>query len=446
MLAISGFPNSAKLLVKTQDPVPSPSLPLPFSRKALNSLGQPIGRMMAQALQYPELISLAAGFVNNETLPLKSVSECMDRIKSDSGLLRRSLQYDSTAGNIELRQTLTEWSYRDYPGVRPDPDRIILGAGSNQLLHLIAESLFDPEDIVLAAAPTYFVYMGTLRALGVRVVGVPADEDGICIDSLERQLDYFQSAGLSHRVKAIYLVPDFDNPAGSTLSLDRRLRLLEIVHQWRKIHGSMVILSDNAYQHLRYEGASIPPFLALRQDASEYVMELGTFSKSFSPGIRVGWGVIPASMVEHLLDLKSSIDFGSPHFNQILMNEVITSGAWDRHLSSVVAGYRSKLSTTLQALDSHASDLPGVSWRHPRGGMYVWLTLPESMDASEKGELWRVATEKGVLYVPGHYCFPSEGEPIHSNTIRLSFGVLTEEKIRLGVERLCSAIRLLAKG
>lgn len=413
----------------------------PFSRKALNALGQPIGRLMARALQYPELISLAAGFVDNSTLPLDAVSDCLDRINADPQRLRKSLQYDSTAGNAELRKTLSEWSYRDYRSAAPNANRIILGAGSNQLLHLVAESLLDPGDIVLAAAPTYFVYMGTLRALGVSVVGVAADENGMCMDSLVAQLESLQQSGDARRVKAIYLVTDFDNPAGSSLSLERRQRVLEIVREWRTQNGPLVILSDNAYQHLRYEGPAIAPLLALSDDAADFVIEFGTFSKTFSPGIRVGWGVFPESMVDHLLDLKSSIDFGSPHFSQVLMNEVLVSGSWEKHLSTVLGGYRSKLTTTLKALDNFATDIPGLSWRHPTGGMYVWLTLPENMDASEQGPLWLIATEQGVLYVPGHYCYPSEGEPTHFNTIRLSFGVLNEEKITQGVQRLCSAIR-----
>lgn len=396
---------------------------------------------MARALQFPHLISLAAGFVDNASLPIQEVTECTERLLSDRRLLRLSLQYDSTAGNLEFRNNLAEWNYRDYPDARPATERVIVGAGSNQLLHLISEALLDPGDIVLAAAPTYFVFMGTLRALGVRVVGVPADSDGICIESLIQQLESLTESGLAHRVKAVYLVTDFDNPAGSTLSLERRLKVLEIVNQWRYRHGPLYILSDNAYQHLRYAGEPIPPLLSLSDDAKETVIELGTFSKSFSPGLRVGWGVVPTSMVDHLLDLKSSIDFGSPHFNQLLMNEVITSGTWDRHLPKVLDGYRSKLTATLQALNRFASGLPGVSWRHPQGGLYVWLTLPQEMDASEQGPLWQAATDRGVLYVPGHYCFPSAGEPIHRNTIRLSFGVLSEEKLSDGIERLCDAIR-----
>jgi 2-aminoadipate transaminase len=400
---------------------------------------------MAQAIRYPHLISLAAGFVDNATLPCEAVTNCLQTVLADSTRLRRSLQYDSAAGNTQLREALAEWSYRDYPVAKPSVDRIIVGAGSNQLLHLIADTMFDPGDIVLAAAPTYFVYMGTLRAMGVRVVGIQADEDGICLESLQAELNRLAANGHAQRVKAIYLVTDFDNPSGSTLSLQRRQQLLEIVRNWHSEHGSLLVLSDNAYQHLRYFGEPLPPLLSLAEDAADFVIELGTFSKSFSPGIRVGWGVFPESVVDHVLGVKASVDFGSPHFSQVLMDEVIRSSAWEEHQPELLAAYRRKLEATLTALDAEASSLPGVSWRHPQGGLYVWLNLPEHIDASESGPLWKAATDEGVLYVPGHHCFPSEGQPILRNTIRLSFGVLGPEKLAEGVQRLCRAIRTVAR-
>jgi 2-aminoadipate transaminase len=400
---------------------------------------------MAQAIRYPHLISLAAGFVDNASLPCESVAKALQTLASDPIRLRRSLQYDSTAGNVQLREAIADWSYRDYPSAKPTVDRIIVGAGSNQLLHLIADTMFNPGDIVLAAAPTYFVYMGTLRAMGVRVVGIKADEDGICLESLQSEMERIAAEGDAKRVKAIYLVTDFDNPSGSTLSLARRNQLLQIVRDWHEKHGALLVLSDNAYQHLRYFGEPLPPMLSLADDAAEFVVELGTFSKSFSPGIRVGWAVCPLSIVDHLMGVKSSVDFGSPHLGQAIMDEVLRSSAWDDHQPGLMKAYKVKLEATLVALDQHAANLPGVSWRHPQGGLYVWLSLPDHIDASESGSLWKAATEEGVLYVPGHHCFPSEGQPVLRNTIRLSFGVLGPEKLAEGVERLCRAIRSVSR-
>lgn len=412
-----------------------------FSRRASLSSGQPIGRLMAQALNYPNLLSLAAGFVDNATLPCEAVQASMQRLGADPGRLRKSLQYDSAAGNVAFRSALVDWSYRDWPAARPDVNRVILTAGSNQFLHLMAEALLDPGDIIIAAAPTYFVFLGTVRGVDGRVIGVQADEEGMCMDSLEAALERIVAAGEASRLKAIYSVTDYDNPAGSSLSLQRRQRLLEIVSRWRSEQGPLLILSDNAYQHLRFEGPELPPLSALDPAAAEYVIELGTFSKSFSPGIRVGWGVVPEEMVERLLEIKSNMDFGSPHFSQVLMWEALVSGEVDRHLPQILDGYRTKRDCMLSALQSELAEEPGVHWRSPQGGLYVWLTLPESIDASEHGPLWEQATRSGVLYVPGSYCYPREGEAVQPNTMRLSYGVQTCGGISDGIGRLAKAIR-----
>lgn len=415
-----------------------------FSRRSELGKGQPIGRLMAQAIRYPNLISLAAGFVDNATLPCEATQRCLESLSRDSARLRRALQYDTAAGNADLRSAIASHSYTAWPGSTPDPERIILTAGSNQFLHLLAEALIDPGDIVIAAAPTYFVFMGTLKGVDARVIGVRADEDGLCIDSVEEQLQLLASSGQAHRVKAIYCVTEFDNPAGSTLSLKRRKQLLEVVERWRAEHGPLLVISDNAYQLLRYEGEMLPPMTAISTDAANYVIELGTFSKSFSPGVRVGWGVLPDGMAERILDMKSNIDFGSPHFSQMLLHEVITSGEFDRHLPVIRDGYSQKLNAMLAAMDEHLTGIEGVHWRRPQGGLYVWLTLPEQLSASEDGPLWSAATERGVLYVPGQYCFPPEGVPVGRNTMRLSFGVQTCEGIADGVKRLAEAIRSVA--
>lgn len=411
-----------------------------FSHRASLSSGQPIGRLMAQALKFPDLVSLAAGFVDNATLPTEETVAAMARLSGNESLLRKSLQYDTAAGSAPFRDSLAQWCYRAHPTARPNPERMILTAGSNQFLHLLAEAMLDPGDIVLAAAPTYFVFLGTLKGVEARAVGVYADEDGMCMDALEERLRQIADAGQASRVKAVYTVTDFDNPGGSTLSLARRQRLLDIVRRWRSEHGPLKIISDCAYQQLNYAGEPLPPILSLADDAADFVIEAGTFSKSFSPGVRVGWGVVPEAMVERLLEIKSNMDFGSPHFNQVLMNEVVTSGAIDAHLPTILNGYQVKRDAMLGALDENLSEQSGVTWRKPSGGLYVWLTLPEHLDASDGGTLWNAATANGVLYVPGLYCYPSEGEPVCRNTIRLSFGVQSAESIGDGIQRLAKAI------
>lgn len=416
---------------------------LGLSKRSYQASGQAIGQLMATALKHPKLLSLAAGFVDNETLPCDAMRETLARLGSNPDQVRVALQYDTTSGNRELRDLISRASYAEWTEAVPSAEQIILTAGSNQFLHLLAEAILDPGDIVLAAAPTYFVFLGTLRGIGARVIGVHADENGICIDSLKSQLEELKKSGQAHRLKAIYSVTDFDNPAGSTLSLERRQELIELVSAWRAEQGPCYLLSDNAYEQLRYEGQAIQPILTLDKSCQDFVFEMGTYSKSFSPGIRVGWGVVPKAFVEPLLDMKSNMDFGSPHFSQVLIKELLLDGTLERHLPTILEAYRIKRDAMLAALTEHLGNVEGVSWRHPQGGLYVWLTLPENVDASENGKLWKAATENGVLYVPGHHCYPDEGIPVAKNTIRLSFGVQSPAGIQEGIARLASAVREL---
>lgn len=413
----------------------------PFSRRAQLASGQPIGKLMAEALRYPHLVSLAAGFVDRATLPCGPVERCLKKICDNPALLTRALQYDATAGNADLRECIAQWSYQAAPDTAPDPEHVILTSGSNQFLHLLADCIIDPGDIVIAAAPTYFVFLGTLKGVDARVIGVRADESGMCMDALEEKLMHLSQAGLAGRVKAIYTVTEFDNPAGSTLSLERRERLLQIVARWRREHGPLLILSDNAYELLRYQGEALPKLTSLAPEASQYVVELGTFSKCFSPGIRVGWGVVPSYLIERLLELKSNADFGSPHLSQVLMLEALNGGEVDSHLPTIRKGYKEKLDAMLDALTAAFENEPDVSWRSPAGGLYVWLQLPCHIDTSESGPLWKAATDRGVLYVPGHYCYPEQGEAVAKNTIRLSFGVQCVESIKDGIHKLAAAYR-----
>ncbi len=406
----------------------------------MQATGQPIGKLMAQALRFPQLISLAAGFVDNATLPCEAVNRTLHAICQDEPRLRKSLQYGSTAGLPELIEAIQNWNYDPWPNHQASSERMLLAAGSNQLLHLLSEAILDPSDIVISAAPTYFVYLGILRSLGARTIGVHADRDGMCMTALREQLERLEKSGDAPRLKAIYCVTDFDNPGGSTLSLSRRHELIEIVESWRRRHGPLLVISDNAYQHLRYDGQALPPLLSLSPSASEFVVDLGTFSKVFSPGIRVGWGVFPEHLIEPLLDVKSNIDFGSPHFSQAVVHAALTSGEMESHLPTILAGYRAKRDAMLESLKLHFAKIPGASWDQPQGGMYFWLRLPGHIDTSEQGELWKHATGQGVLYVPGHYCYPSEGQPSERNTMRLSFGVQPPEGIRHGIERLAVAV------
>lgn len=411
-----------------------------FSQRAQWASGAAIGKLMAQALAHPDLLSLAAGFVDNASLPCEAVDSAFKRMSSTPERMRAALQYDASAGNRELREMIA-----DLDKSKANVDNLVLTAGSNQMLHLLAETILDPGDIVLCAAPTYFVFLGTLRGVGARAVRVEADADGMCMEDLQKQLQLLRQKGLASKVKAIYCVTEFDNPAGSTLNLQRREQLLELVARWRTENQSqLLVLSDNAYRELRFSGERLPQLTEI-DSHTDYVIELGTFSKSFSPGVRVGWGVLPESMISRTLEMKSNIDFGSPHFSQMLMLEVLKGGEWQQHVPQILEVYRSKRDAMLNALELHFKDAEGVHWRVPEGGLYIWLTLPEHIDTSEESELWEESLRQGVLYVPGHHCFPTyDGEGLYQpppkNTIRLSFGVQDLAGIEQGIQKLAAAL------
>lgn len=413
------------------------------SQRAIQARGQPVNELMAQALANPDLISLAAGFVDQGSLPVEPVRMAIEQVLQDNITACQALQYGTTAGDEPLRRAILEMTLQadgePADGHSVTVDQVVLTAGSNQLLHLVAESLLDPGDIVICANPSYFVFLGILGYLGVRAVGVDVDGEGMLSSHLERALQELERVGDLDRVKAVYLVPYFDNPAGITMSTQRGTEILEIVNRWSDDRRIQVIV-DEAYRLLRYEGEDVPSIRSLDKEGQTVVVA-GTFSKSFSPGIRVGWGILPVHLVEPVLDQKGNVDFGSPYFNQRVMREVMSSDHYADHVESIRGTYRKKRDAMLAAADDHFSSITGVRWHRPSGGLYVWLELPGDVDTGPAGNLLPAAIEEGMLYVPGQYCFPSEGQGVRYNYIRLSYGVQSPKRIDQGIAALARAIR-----
>ncbi len=412
-----------------------------LSQRARWAGGQPISTLMAQALAHPELVSLAAGFVDQATLPVDPTREALEALFSNPRRARAALQYGTTPGYAPLREAvlaqMVEADGRPASEVGLSVDQVVMTAGSNQLLHLVGETLLDPGDLVLCAAPSYFVFLGMLANQGARSIGVASDEQGMIPAALEETLARLKREGKLARVKAIYCTSYFDNPCSVSLAAERRPQIVEIAKRWSQQHPIFVI-EDAAYRELRYAGEDLPSLRAF-DDEGDTVIVAGTFSKSYSPGVRVGWGVLPPELVAPICEQKGNIDFGSPNFAQHLMHHVVESGRFQRHVAELRQSYRVKLEAMLAAAEEYLAPLPGVSWIRPHGGLYVWLTLPKSIDAGPEGQLFGRAMQSGVLYVPGQYCFPSEGVA-RKNTIRLSFGVQPVEKIRQGMQALAEAI------
>ena len=412
------------------------------SQRASWAEGQPISELMAQALANPDLISLAAGFVDQQTLPVEATRQAFEALFADPQSARAMLQYGTTPGYEPLREQLVERQFvaDGVPGgtAARSGQQIVVTAGSNQLLHIVCETLLDAGDVVLCAAPTYLVFLGTLSNIGARSIGIATDPEGMVPEALEETLQHMEGSGELDRVKAIYLVSYFDNPSGITMTLERKAHIVELARRYSK-QGHIHVIEDTAYRQLRYQGRDVPSILAVDEDGDTAIVA-DTFSKSFSPGIRIGWGVLPKHLVGPVCSQKGNIDFGSPNFGQHLMAKVLELKLFDVHVQRICDSYQRKLAAMLEAAERHLRKISGVEWTPPRGGLYVWLRLPPHVDAGPRSRLFDIAVKRGVLYVPGQFCFPQAGEPVQRNTIRLSFGVQSEDKIQLGIEHLADAI------
>jgi len=413
---------------------------LALSQRGKRSKLPPISDLMTRALGNPKLISLAAGFVDQATLPVAEMRKAFDALWADPDEARQALQYGTTEGHRPLREKLLahlqEGDGQTYQDV--SIEQFVVTSGSNQQLHLIADTLLDPGDMVICTAPTYLVFMGVLEDVGAKAFGVDMDDAGMVPESLEAALEQLDAQGELGRVKAIYLVSYYDNPSGMTTSVERRQQIVEIAHRWsreQRIH----IIEDAAYRELRFDGPDIPSTFSFDED-HETVIYTTTFSKPFAPGIRLGWGVFPKELIDAVTNLKGNIDFGSPNLNQHLLVKIMELGLYEPHIEMLRKNYARKKTAMVNAADKYLRPLSGMSWFEPHGGLYLWLTLPEHIAAGPDGRLFDLALEKGVLYVPGQYCFPELGAGVKKNTIRLSFGVQESDLIDKGVELLAEAI------
>ncbi|CAK9067828.1 Aromatic-amino-acid aminotransferase 1 (ARAT-I) (AROAT) [Durusdinium trenchii] len=413
-----------------------------FSQRAGWAGDQPISYLMHKALANPELISLAAGFVDQDTLPVDLMRQAVDSLLSDRKRGQAALQYGTTVGHAPLREiALNRW--READG-EPECERgigldqVLITAGSNELLHLLGDTLCDPGDIILVASPCYFVYLGLATNLGIRTIGVEADEQGMIPESLEDTLRQLNNIGDLPRVKAIYLTDYFNNPSTESLALERRGPIVETAKRWSRSFPIRVI-EDAAYRELRYKVDDIPSLRSFDEEGDTVVVAQ-TFSKSFSPGIRVGFGILPPDLVAPCGAQKGNIDFGAPNFTQCVLAEVFNLGLFEEHLGNLRRGYEAKLNAMVEACDEHLAPLDGVSFTRPGGGLYVWLTLPHEVNTSAASPLFERAMDEGMIYVPGEYCYAVEGAPIAHNQIRLSFGVQSQKRIREGIAALARAV------
>ncbi len=415
-----------------------------FSGRAQRAQQQPISELMRQAVANPSLISLAAGLVDYQTLPGREALAILTRLLGEERSAQIVMQYGTTEGLADLRQTLLE-HMASLDGLEPEDinvtaDDVVMTNGSQQLLFILTDILVEPGDIVITEWPSYFVYTSALESFGAQVRCVEMDEHGLIPEKLDALLARIADEGQLHRVKILYTCDYHQNPTGITLSAERRPQVLDIVRRYSTDHR-ILILEDAAYRELTYSGEA-PASLKSYDTENQFVALTQTFSKPFAPGLRTGYGLLPRELVLPVLAQKGSHDFGSINLSQHLLLHAMREGVYAAQVRKLCDAYTVKRDAMLQALKTELGDLAETHWTHPAGGLYVWLTLPPTIDTGREGELLARAIDEGVLYVPGVYCYgPDATRAIPRNTMRLTFGTATVDQIREGIRRLARAIR-----
>lgn len=419
---------------------------LNFSQLGRRQVESDIARLMTLAIERPELLSLAAGFTDNETLPLDDVAEIVAGIRRDGDL--KSLQYGANQGLRSLRDALTErFTQQDTDcGIAnagsADPDLSIVTNGSQQALYLAIQTLCDPGDVILVEQPTYFVFLELLRGLGVEAAPMPMSDSGdVDVAALNELLAGYEASGEIERVKAVYLVSYFANPTGHTISEECKRGVVEVLSRFE---GRIALIEDAAYRELRFSAPVDVPSVfgcAVDMGSDVPVFYTTTLTKPFATGLKVGYGYCNhPGWLKRMLAVKGQQDFGTSRFAQEIMYRAIVGGAFDRRLAVLRDSYERKM----QVLDeSLRRELEGSGWRWetPKGGLYLWLTAPDGVDTGFDSAFHARCLEVGVMYVPGQLCYPTAGM---SKWIRLSYGVLRLEELKMAGQRFCGAARAIA--
>ena len=377
-------------------------------------------RDMMSVTERPEVISLAGGLPDTSSFPPETFAAVTARIAQES--CARALQYGPTEGLEETKRCIAEVMGAE--GMRVDLEDMIVTTGGQQVIELVAKTLIDPGDVIIAEGPTYPGAVPVFHAYQAEVVQIGMDSDGMRVDLLEETLDRLEHEG--RQPKFVYTVPTFQNPAGVTMSLARRRRLIDIVTE-----RELLVLEDNPYGLLRYEGEPLPPLYKL--EGGVFVMYLGTFSKILSPGIRLGWVVAPPPVLEKINLGKQAADLCTSTLSQLMVQAYFELETWRDYVDSLTEIYRARRDAMLDAL---AEDFPPqAEWTRPGGGLFIWATLPEFIDTRD---LLARALDENVAFVPGEGAFlDGRGH----NAMRLNFSGSDEDRIREGIRRLGEVIK-----
>lgn len=387
---------------------------------SIKSMKKSVIRELLKLTQRPEVISFAGGLPAPESFPIEQLKEITSEILDNDGTA--ALQYGATEGVLELRQILVE-RYKEQ-GLNLDLNNLVITTSSQQGLDLLAKIFINRGDKVICGLPSYLGGLGAFNSYGAEMIGIKFDEQGMRADLLEEKLAELKSQGI--KPKFIYIIPDFQNPAGITMPESRRLEIIAVAKKY-----DILIAEDSPYREIRFEGKAQKTIYEL--DNSGHVILLGTFSKIFVPGFRVGWVVADEKIIDKFVVAKQSTDLCTPTLNQKIIHKYIEKGYFDENLKEIIVQYHDKRDNMLKAFDEYMPE--GVKWTLPEGGLFLFLTLPNNMDAQA---LFQNAIDNNVAFVLGTV-FHCDGSG--KDTMRINFSFMPKDRTTEGVKRLAKVIK-----
>ena len=374
-------------------------------------------RELLKLTQKPEIISFAGGLPAPELFPVEELAKVAEDVLKSEG--RQLLQYATTEGRPSLRQKIADRMLAKY-NTKVSPDEILITTGSQQCLDFAGKLFLDPGDIVLCESPSYLGALNAFNAYEPNFVEVPTDDGGLIPEELDKILS------TTERCKFIYVIPDFQNPTGRTWSMERRIKFMEVVNK-----HNLPVLEDNPYGELRFEGEILPSLKSM--DTKGLVMFLGTFSKIFCPGLRLGWVAAVPDVVSEFVKIKQSADLHTSNFDQGLADAYIENYDPDAHVEQIKALYKHRRDVIIESMEKMMPE--GVKWTHPEGGLFLWLTFPQGVSAAQ---VFMKCIEKNVAGVTGDAFFPN-GKT--DRNMRINYSNMPDEKIAEGIRRMSEAIK-----
>lgn len=361
----------------------------------------------------PEVVSLSAGNPAPDAFPKEAVAEISQKLLNENPTL--ALQYGLTEGYLPLRETLKKYMTEQY-GCDMSGNDLIITSGAQQVMDLVTKSLVNEGDVVITEAPSFIGSLNTFRSYNAKLVGVPMDSDGMNMEALEKALKENQN------IRFIYTIPNFQNPSGITMSLEKRKKVYELAKEY-----NVLILEDNPYGELRYKGENLPNIKSLDKDG--LVIYAGSFSKVISPGMRVGWCMAPVDIIQKMVVCKQGEDVHTNMWSQVVCNEFMTKYDFNAHLAFLRELYSKKLEYTMNLLKENLSDK--ITYGETEGGLFIWCTLPENVDMNA---FCVNLVKNKVCVVPGNAFLTDESEVSHN--FRINFSTPTNEQLKKGIEIL----------